>query len=394
MSPGTFRVLIVDMTSTFGGAFELALSLCKHINDLEGQEAHLVSSQPPEVLRSRVDGLVPYYHLPVRHWHPPHPGALRKRIEIAVELLRRELAPAARLAHYARRHGCSVIHLNNALNSQMYGVLAARIAGARCVCSYRGYGYPSRIVRTLGSMVDRYIACSKPIRDHLIEAACVPEEKIAFLYDPVDTEKFSPEGPQADLEALFRVPRGRRVIAIFGRLVPWKGHEVFLRAARLVLEAIPDTHAMIVGDVSDGDPAYGERLRQMAGELGIADRTTFTGFRADVPQLMRASEILVHASLEPEPFGTALLEGMACGRPYVAMDEGGPAEMITTGKQGLLVRPDAPEAMAGALVTLLTQTELAAAFGRAAREHCVERFSAPVIAREHVELYHEVAEGR
>ena len=121
---------------------------------------------------------------------------------------------------------------------------------------------------------------------------------------------------------------------------------------------------MIVGDVSDGDPAYGDRLRAMAGELGIADRTTFTGFRADVPQLMRAADVLVHASIEPEPFGTAVLEGMACGRPYVAMNEGGPAEMITSGVHGLLVGPNAPEAMAEALVTLLTRPEVAGEFGR------------------------------
>ena len=92
-----------------------------------------------------------------------------------------------------------------------------------------------------------------------------------------------PDATPVDLGAEFGVPPGRKVFAIFGRLVPWKGHEVFLKAARLVMDAVPEAHAMIVGDVSDGDPDYGERLRALAGELGIADRTTFTGFRRNLP---------------------------------------------------------------------------------------------------------------
>ena len=151
---------------------------------------------------------------------------------------------------------------------------------------------------------------------------------------------------------------------------------------------------MIVGDTADAEPAYGDELRELSRELGIADRTTFTGFRSDIAPLMRASEILVHASIEAEPFGLVVAEGMACGRPNVAMDEGGPPEMIDSGTHGLLVRPDQPEAMARAVITLLTQPETAAAFGLAARARCVERFSAPTIAKRHLELYHELADRK
>ena len=96
----------------------------------------------------------------------------------------------------------------------------------------------------------------------------VPAEKIAYLYDPVDTERYSPDATPVDLGAEFGVPPGRKVFAIFGRLVPWKGHEVFLKAARLVLDAVPEAHAMIVGDVSDGNPGYGDRLRAWRGSWG------------------------------------------------------------------------------------------------------------------------------
>ena len=392
MSSRPFTVMIVDTTTTFGGAFEIAVDLCKAINRVEGHAAHMISSQPRELLDARLKGVIPYLHLSGRPWKMNREGSRTKALNVAGNVALREVPMAYKLARYARRHGCSVFHLNNNLNSQMFAAAISRSVGARCVCSYRGYAHPSRLLRALESRVDRHIACSRPIRDHLVNVMGVPEDKIAYLYDPVDTERYSPDATPVDLAAEFGVPPGRKVFAIFGRLVPWKGHEVFLKAARLVVDAVPEAHAMIVGDVSDGNPSYGDRLRALAGELGIADRTTFTGFRADVPQMMRAADVLVHASTEPEPFGTAVLEGMACGRPYVAMDEGGPAEMITSGVHGLLVRPNAPEAMAEALITLLTRPEIADEFGRAARASCVERFSAPTIARQYLELYHEVAE--
>jgi len=104
--------------------------------------------------------------------------------------------------------------------------------------------------------------------------------------------------------------------------------------------------------------------------------------------------VLVHASTMAEPFGTVVLEGMACGRPYVAMDEGGPPEMIDSGIHGILVRPSEPGLMAQAIIDLLTDPEMAAACGAAARRRSVERFSAPAIARQHLELYREVMEQR
>jgi glycosyltransferase involved in cell wall biosynthesis len=383
-------VLIVDSTNTFGGAFEIALTLSNSINQNDLIKLSFVSSQPPEVLESRVPEGISWYHLPRASWERPREGRLRKWIDVSSGLVRSEVPPALRLTALCRRLRGSLIQLNNSLNSQLFGALASRMAGARCVCSHRDYGYPSRIVRGIERLVHRHIACSKPIKDHLLRLG-VPEEKISLVYDPVDTEIFSPEVEPADLQALFGIPYGRKVFAIFGRLVPWKGHEVFFKAARIVLEALPDAHAMIVGDVSGGEEAYGVRLRELARDLGISSRTTFTGYRADIPQLMRASDVLVHASLVPEPFGMVVLEGMACGRPIVAMDEGGPAELIERDVHGILVRPNDPGAIARAVTTLLVQADVASALGREARATCVERFSAPTIAKHYFDLYGEIS---
>jgi glycosyltransferase involved in cell wall biosynthesis len=389
-----FGVLVVDCTPDYGGAFEIAFNLVKHADRIEPASSCLVSTQPPEILNARVSGAFASSYLPLNRAHFARGNTLALALNAGRNMIGRELPAAYRLSRVIRAFGATVVHLNNGLAMQVHGALASRLSGCTCVVSYRAYEYPSRLTRPMRGLVERHIVSSRTVKDHLINVLGIPPEKIADIYDPVDTDVFNPQVPPADLEKLFGIPRGRKVFAIFGRVISWKGHPVFLRAARMVLEAVPDAHAMIVGNPTDDSPEYAEELRNLTQELGIADRTTFTGYRSDIAPLITACEVLVHASTIPEPFGLVVVEAMACGRPCVAMDEGGPVGMIDSGMHGLLVPPNQPEAMARAITTLLTQPETAAAFGAAARTRCVEKFSAPVIAKQHLELYHEVAERK
>ena len=147
MSSRPFTVMIVDTTTTFGGAFEIAVDLCKAINRVEGHAAHMISSQPRELLDARLKGVIPYLHLSGRPWKMNREGSRTKALNVAGNVALREVPMAYRLARYARRHGCSVFHLNNNLNSQMFAAAISRSVGARCVCSYRGYAHPSRLLR-------------------------------------------------------------------------------------------------------------------------------------------------------------------------------------------------------------------------------------------------------
>src|SRR6185369_16060965 len=115
-----------------------------------------------------------------------------------------------------------------------------------------------------------------------------------------------------ELRRSFGFDREHTVFGFFGRIVPQKGHEVFLEALRTVHNQRPEVRALIVGDAAaDGsDPdGYRKFIERRIGELGVADIVVRTGFRADVPALMNAIDIMVHASLI-EPFGTVIVEGM------------------------------------------------------------------------------------
>ena len=137
-------------------------------------------------------------------------------------------------------------------------------------------------------------------------------------------------------------------VTMVGRLSPWKGQDVFLDA---FARAFPhdDTQAVIAGTAMFGEDAYADELLAQVRRLGIADRVHFAGFVDDVHELLADSDLLVHASVIPEPFGQVVLEGLAAGVPVLASDLGGPAEIITDGIDGILCPPGDVQALARTL---------------------------------------------
>src|SRR5207245_2767384 len=128
-------------------------------------------------------------------------------------------------------------------------------------------------------------------------------------------------------------------------------------------------------------------------QLAVQDRVVFLGFRKDVAQLLREFDVLVHASLIPEPFGQVVLEGMQAGLPVIAADAGGPAELIEHGVNGLLYPAGDREALASALVTLAGNPELRARLGAAAKARAAV-FRPDRIGPQLTELYQAVLGAR
>src|SRR4030095_17066617 len=109
----------------------------------------------------------------------------------------------------------------------------------------------------------------------------------------------------------------------------------------------------------------------LARDLGMVCRTVFTGFRRDIPELIQLLDVVVHASVEPEPFGRVIAEGMAMGKPVVAAMNGGPLEIIRDGQTGFLVPSGDLEKLAHRIIGLLTDVSQAAAVGRNGRQDAV-----------------------
>ena len=161
------------------------------------------------------------------------------------------------------------------------------------------------------------------------------------------------------------------VVSVFSRLSPWKGQHVLLEA----LQQLPDVHALLVGEALFGEAAYAEELKARAKASGLSARVHFLGFRSDIPALMKLSDVVLHTSTAPEPFGRVIVEGMLAGRPVVATNAGGAREIISQNEGGVLVEPGDPDALSAALARLLEQPEEASALAERGRARALTHFS-------------------
>jgi glycosyltransferase involved in cell wall biosynthesis len=183
-----------------------------------------------------------------------------------------------------------------------------------------------------------------------------------------------------------------RTVVWCGRLQRWKGAHVFLHAAVRVHESRPATRFAVVGGTLFGlDREYADELRAFVRRRALDDAVRFTGHLADPwPELARA-DLVVHSAIRPEPFGLVIVEAMLAGKPVVAAAGGGPAEIVDPGVTGLLVTPGDADALAGALLALLTDDQRRAEMGRAGRARARTLFGAETMARRFEALYAELA---
>ncbi|MFI9644075.1 glycosyltransferase [Micromonospora sp. NPDC051925] len=148
-----------------------------------------------------------------------------------------------------------------------------------------------------------------------------------------------------------------RAIGMVGRLQHWKGQHVFLHAFAAGLRGT-GVRAYLCGAPLFGEGAYETRLRELAAELGISEQVTFLGHVEDLTGFFDSIDILVHASLGPEPLGQTVLQGLARALPVVATKGGGPGEWIRSGVNGILLRPGDQDALASVLRTLVASPRL------------------------------------
>lgn len=180
-------------------------------------------------------------------------------------------------------------------------------------------------------------------------------------------------------------------VGIAARLQPWKGQDVVVRAAASLLHARPHARLFIIGEAMFGlDQAWAASLPALAEQLGIRGRTTFTGFRDDLPECLAGLDVAIHASVRPEPFGLGLIEAMAQGTAMIAADGGATREIVTPGADGLLTPPGDHEALATALLALCDDPDRRETMAAEGERTARDRFDARLMVRRLEDLYDSV----
>ena len=253
----------------------------------------------------------------------------------------------------------------------------------------------SRLLRGVAGRCAAAVANSKSVA---ADARAVLGERVGVttIYNAVDLDRFAPDGPVIDLDARANLPATSPdtiKVGLVATLAWWKGHELFLEAIRRAPDDLPLRAYVIGGPIYEtgGSQRTLEELRQIASTLGLGARVAFTGFVDQPAAAMRALDIVVHASTEPEPFGLVIAEAMACGRPVIVSQTGGAAEIVENETTGLTFPPGDAGQLAERITRLARCSRLRDTLGRAARVSAARRFDRARLARELVPLYERVA---
>ena len=316
-------------------------------------------------------------------------GRLRTKISSAYSLARQVVPGTVRLLRVIRREQIDLVHLNDVFISNREGVVAARLAGVPCLSHIRAFERLTRFDRWLTRYVDAYVYISQAIaRSH--EEQGMPVDRGRVIYNALAPEEFDAAADRAGARAELGLDASQQVVGLIGRLVAWKGHRVFLSAMASLAQGHPNLRGLIVGDGEMTEPAYQHELEMQAAELGLSERVVFTGYRAGIPALLPALDVLVHCSLRPEPFGRVIIEGMAAGVPVVGAADGAVPEIIEDGRSGLLTPPGDAGALASAIQRLLDDHSLADAVRHAARQRVCELFSVDAHVQQIQAVYQEL----
>jgi glycosyltransferase involved in cell wall biosynthesis len=275
------------------------------------------------------------------------------------------------------------------IHADLYGGLAARLAGVPAVVSTRHNDDPFRrgwamraVGRVVGRNCDRVIAVSRHLAAFTRQIEGVAAHKIRSVY--YGLTPVPPTGSRAEIRRELALPADGPVVATVGRLTEQKGHAYLLRAWALVTAARPEARLVVVGD-----GPLRERLATLARALGVFDAVRFTGWRRDATEIVEAADAYAHPSLW-EGFGLALLEAMAAGKPVVASRVSTIPEIVVDGETGWLVAPRDGPAMARSLLKLLNDPVGAHRMGQTGCRRVLTCFDAERMVRATEAVYEEI----
>jgi glycosyltransferase involved in cell wall biosynthesis len=333
--------------------------------------------------------------------------AAQKHIPVTViPSLGREISPVSDLAtvyklwRIMRRERPDVVHTHTA-KAGFVGRVAAKLAGVPVIVHtfhghvFSGYFSPAKtrlflwLERLSARLSSAIITLSIALKRDITEVYGIthPERvqviELGFELDDL----LALERHQGSFRADYSIPADVPLVGIVGRLVPIKNHDLFLQAARLVQEAVPDAHFAIIGDGERRD-----ELGRLVDSLGLGACVHFMGWITDIPPVYGALDVLVLSSIN-EGLPVSLIEAMAAGVPIVATAVGGVNDLLQGGKLGSIVPPDDIRAMAKAVLSALSEPECREQ-ALAARKAAYDRYGIQTSARLTTDLYQSLLRKR
>ncbi len=280
-----------------------------------------------------------------------------------------------RLLWAAIRFNADIVHANNEPLCNRAALLVGKILKIPTVCHVRGTQDGSRAMRFAYKLVDHFIPVSNWVSDSIQKILDIPENKISVVYDGLELDTLDINADGNVFREKYGIPEDCFAVGLVGLLIPWKGQEVFIDAAKLLRSKIPDLKMVIVGGTPDDCESYEDMLRNRVKQEELEDLVLFTGHIADMPPAYNGLDIVVSASTSPEPLGTVVIESMVMARPLIGPNHGGAAEMMIHDKTGLLFKHGEAGSLAEQIERFYSDETLRRTLAKNARDHALATFS-------------------
>ncbi|MDB4944951.1 MAG: hypothetical protein JWP97_4485 [Labilithrix sp.] len=287
----------------------------------------------------------------------------------------------ARLTSVIKRGMFDLVYCNGT-NADFAGGALARLSGVPAIWHVRYTSLPGKAIHGVHDRLAASPGVKRIICVSKASAALFPHcpEKVRVIHNALDTAEFDMQGVTPRLRQELGLSADTVVFGSQGRILPRKGYIEMVRAAKKALDQMTDAerarvHFAVLGDTpEDIRPDHLAECRALASELGITSRFSFLGFQNDVKPYVADFDVAIVPSVYPDPLPRAVIEGMALGKPVIAFDVGGVAEMLKDGTTGSLVRgvPPDVDGLAAQMLRYLRDPELRVRQGKAGRAR-VER---------------------
>lgn len=382
------KILYLNPSSQLGGAEWVLHDLVTHLDQTRFTPLVVLPTDGPLVERLRTAGvdvrLVNAFAPLLRLGRHSRPLDYARALPALVQAVRGLL----QVKRLIEDEGIAIVHAHGLKMHFLAGVLSFCLP-AKIIWHLHDFVSQRKFYRLFLLLAD--VCPSVMIVNSAAVAADLGTARNAVIvHNGVDLDTFSPSHADHPKDELLRV-------GIIGVLTPWKGHEVFLEAARSVSQRASHVKFWVVGDEiydTDGHRGYRRQLEQWVQANGLQEQVRFTGFRPDVAQVINSLDVVVHASVEPEPFGRVLIEAMACGKPVIAANAGGVPEIVEHGVTGLLVPPGDAGQLAEMMLRLVNDDSERRRLGTAGHQRVEQRFSLTQQVRRMETIYESLSGGQ
>ena len=360
------NILFLRNHLNVGGISSYLLSLGKGLT-LRSHKVYVASSDG-ELLPKFKEAGIEFIPIPIKIKNELHPNVFISYLKLSRAVKEKKI---------------DIVHANTRV-TQVLAALLSRFSGIPYVTTCHGYFKKSpgrRFFPLWGRMV---IAISEPVKQHLLLDFNVPKERVSLIYNGIDIDRFRDQKSMD--KGLKKGELGLSegaLVGIIARLSDVKGHCFLLEAMKKVIEQLPGSKLLIVGEGKE----KGNLLR-LTDRLNLQGSVIFIDSVDDTAKILPLMDVFVMPSLQ-EGLGLAVMEAQASALAVVASNIGGLNILVRDGENGRLVPPKDVDALAAAIVELLKDKDKAKMFGQNGRSFIEKNFSQDLMVRQTESLYKE-----